>query len=382
MKMKLYTSIAVILSIVIGSCKQSSHDVQDVVLIDDDDAIDVNFEDVATDVRVAPVKGDTLIGECYELQCYGNEAFIFDYMNKTIYYLVNNEYKSALKAVGRGPGEYTGIDDFSYCPDNKMLYVRTSRSTVLWYSVPEMKYSGKTQTDIYLMNFFVHDKNTFMVSSSIEDSIHYLTLVDIPTGREIKDIQNISGFASARSSESVASYRDGAHVYSLLGEINTVIRVSDDNEYQQLFKYTFGDKSMSDKFTEIEDLASATEFYNVLFSSDGYKYLCGGYFLKVKRNDISFWYTRLRPSLDNPYYCYYKRSGNSETNLKGFRVPGLKNQIYPKCITDDGYVTVFEGTSDMIIDPDTEPSPLAKKIIEAMDSQKDNNPVLLYFNIK
>lgn len=374
--MKLYTAIAVILSIVIGSCKQSAHDVQDVVLIDDDDAVEVNFEDVATDVRVAPVKGDTLIGECYELQCYGNEAFIFDYMNKTIYYLVDNEYKSALKAIGRGPGEYTKIHGFSYCPDNKMLYVRTARSTVSWYSVPDMKYQGQTQTNSYFMNFFVHDKNTFIVSSSIEDSIYHLTLVDIPTGREIKNIQKISGFASARSSESVASYRDGAHVYSLLGETNSVIRVSDDNEYQQLFKYTFGDKSVSDKTIESGGL------YSVLFSSDGYKYLCGGFFLKVKRNDISFWYTSLLPSLDNPYYCYYKRSGNSETNLKGFHVPGLKKQIYPKCITDDGYLTVFEGTSDMIIDPDTEPSPLAKKIIEAMDSQKDNNPVLVYFNIK
>ena len=80
--------------------------------------------------------------------------------------------------------------------------------------------------------------------------------------------------------------------------------------------------------------------------------------------------------------CYYRHTKNSDTNLKGFHVPGLKKPILPMCVTDEGYIMAFEVTSDMIIDPDTEPSPLAKQIIKAMDEQRDENPVLVYFDIK
>jgi hypothetical protein len=376
-------TFAVILSsMMICSCKQSAQNASNVVVFNDDDAIEVNFEDVATNVRVVPIKSDSLIGGCYELQCYGDELFLKDNQHKSIYYFKNNEYKAKLNAVGRGPGEYTNRDDFTYCRDDKLLYIRTTGSVVMWYSVPDMSYQGKMQSDRYFRAIYSHDKNTLLLPTTIEDSIYNISLVDKSTGKIIKDVQKISGFAFARSSESLDGYNEESHVYSTLGEVNSVVRVSEEDECQMLFKYNFGDKSLTDKMTTFNDAQEALEYYKLVFYPGAKDYLCGGYFLKVKNDDISFWYTRIKPSLDNPYYCFYRHTSEFDTNLKGFHVPGLKNQIFPKCVTDDGYVTIFEGTSDMIIDPDTEPSPLAKQIIKAMDAQRDENPVLVYFDIK
>jgi len=42
---------------------------------------------------------------------------------------------------------------------------------------------------------------------------------------------------------------------------------------------------------------------------------------------------------------------------------------------------VFEGSKESVLDENKPLSPLGRKIIEAVDSQTDDNPVLLYFKI-
>ena len=97
--------------------------VQDVPEVDDDDAVEVAFEDVATDVRIVPLISDDPIGACRELHCYGNEVLMSDRNGEYIYYFVDGKLKSTLHAVGRGPGEYTSIAHFTYSPTKKLLLV-------------------------------------------------------------------------------------------------------------------------------------------------------------------------------------------------------------------------------------------------------------------
>ena len=82
----------------------------DVLVVDDDDAVEVVFEDVATDIRIVPLISDEPIGGCSELHCYGNEVFMSDKSTEYLYYFVDGKLVSTLHAVGRGPGEYNIID--------------------------------------------------------------------------------------------------------------------------------------------------------------------------------------------------------------------------------------------------------------------------------
>lgn len=61
-------------TVLLISCKQND---PDVVIVDDDDAVEVNFEDVATDIRVVPLVSDEPIGGCRLIQCYGNELLFW-----------------------------------------------------------------------------------------------------------------------------------------------------------------------------------------------------------------------------------------------------------------------------------------------------------------
>ena len=117
---------------------------ENALVINPNDAIDVRFEDVATDVRIVPLKGDDPVGGCYYLQCTGDEVMFLDNTYQKVYYFKNGSYQSTLNSVGRGAGEYTSISRICYDADNNVLYVRANEKNdaILKYSVPDMKYQG------------------------------------------------------------------------------------------------------------------------------------------------------------------------------------------------------------------------------------------------
>lgn len=69
-------------------------------------------------------------------------------------------------------------------------------------------------------------------------------------------------------------------------------------------------------------------------------------------------------------------------HYKGFHISGLSTLIYPTCICENGYATIISGIADKILVPEETQSPLAKKILEAISSQNDNNPIIVYYDIK
>ena len=364
------------------SCKQTDFR-SEVVTINDNDAVEVNFEDVAKNVRVVPLKSDSLLYGCYEMQCYGNDIFILGDNSKIIYYFHNDSLKSVLEEVGRGPGEYINIGQFTYDTEEKMLYVISLiGNEILWYSVPDMKFCGKTTLSCNVNAFMVHDKNTFLISCDT-DSSYVLDLIDKTSGKVIKHIQTLSVYAYNACNRTLLGYSHNNNTLSVLGTENVVYSIGDNMVVDTLIKYGFGDKNYPEKYInpDVDDITILSEYLHYISSDEYNDCLRGGYFMRMEDDGLSFWYSTAKPSVQKDY-MYYRCSDSDTLNLKGFKVPGLKYQIAPKCITDDGYAAVFEGIADNYIDPDTEPSPLAKQIIKAMDAQRDENPVLVYFDIK
>lgn len=375
-------TFAVILSsMMICSCKQSTQNANKVVVVNDDDAIEVNFEDVATKVRVVPLVSDEPIGSFRNIVCYGNELVAVDNDRKTFYYFVDGELVSKMNHAGRGRGEYLQVIRFAYSPSRKVIYVVTDNK-ILWYSIPGMNYIGSTPISTKLEFLSLHDDDNFF--AAINNNGRCITaLVDIKTGEITKEVEEISMHNFAESNISMSSYSIQNHYYSKTDYNNSIVSVTTKNEVDTLLKYNFGGKSIPEEYMNY-DLNNMDPFVKLFeyMDKNGRTTLLGNQFLRIRDNEISFWYYYAIGSNGEKFYYRYNPDDNTSVNLKGFRIKGINRPIVPFALSDDGYVTVFEGTLDMIIDPDTEPSPLAKKIIEAMDSQKDNNPVLVYFNIK
>ena len=361
------------------SCKQKY---SDVVIIDDDDAVEVKFEDVATNLQIVPIISDTVLGSCARIVCYDNETLILEKTGKSIYYIVDSIHVSTLSALGNGPGEYNGISFFDYSPTNKMLYVLSAiDSKVFWYHVPDMVYCGFTPLTGWVSNLSMHDDNTFFVIRSNEASDStWIQLIDIRSGAVVKTIQQISGFAYGEND--MVSYRPSNRVYSIAGNVNILGTITNKNDFEVLLKYGFGKKSFPEDLIDY-DINENDKFLALLDymrTSAGEELLCGNYYPRIEKNSISFWYHRALSSFND--INYFRIKGNNIDNLKGFKLSGVNRPIVPKGIKDDGYVYFFEGVWDSYIDVSLEPSLLAKKIIDAMNGQKDNNPVLLFFDIK
>ena len=103
------------------------------------------------------------------------------------------------------------------------------------------------------------------------------------------------------------------------------------------------------------------------------------YYPHYDDNGVSFWYNTLYSEPENSHY--FRINGDKIVSLKGFKVPGITIPIVPTCITDNGYATIIEGSKDDIRDADTPLSPFGQKIIDAMSSQNDDNPIIIYYNI-
>ena len=104
------------------------------------------------------------------------------------------------------------------------------------------------------------------------------------------------------------------------------------------------------------------------------------YFPRKLKNGVSFWYSTLERRKKN--YRFYRIEKDTEINYKGFHISGLSTLIYPKGSCENEYATIISGIADKILVPEETQSPLAKKILEAISSQNDNNPIIVYYDIK
>lgn len=380
LKKSLRFSVLILLSsALLFSCKK---DDSNVVIIDNADAVEVNFEDAATNIRVVPLICDTLLHGCSELQSFGNDLFMLSENHQVIYYFRNDSLFNILNSVGRGRGEYLTIEQFTYDPNKGMLYVIPLNSKkILWYSIPDMRFHGETDLPYKASAFAVHDDKTFLVSCST-DSIFTLNYINKESGSIIQQVQIIEGYAFNAFNRTLLGYTINNHTYSILGYRNVIISINEKMKPDTIFEYSFGKKNIPQKYFDY-DPNDVIEIINeaLFFTTDiANNYLRGGYFLKKEDKQISFWYSNAK-NVSQKEYFYYKHTNKKDVNLKGFKVPGLNCQIIPKCITEDGYVAIFEGLSDSYIDKGSDFSPLAKEIITVMNNRTDENPILVYFSM-
>ena len=360
----------------VTGCKQKSS--EDAYVINPDDAIDVRFEDVATDVRIVPLQSEEPIGGYHNLQCIGDEVMIQDNNDYKVYYFKNGKYQSTLNSVGRGPGEYTRIRSICYDTDRRVLYLQPNdiNNVILQYSVPEMKYLGSLKTPAAIGSLNLYDDNTLMLEMSNDDGSS-LYLYDINTQEITGKVLDLTVYQGSNVEIALGGFNKKSHLVSIFGTTNQLYNCTG-QEIETVLKFNYGKMGVDYIYDAKIETNKELQAYFDYKDSHG-NHFKDLYYPHYDDNGVSFWYNTLYSEPENSHY--FRINGDKIVSLKGFKVPGITIPIVPTCITDNGYATIIEGSKDDIRDTDTPLSPFGQKIIDAMSSQNDNNPIIIYYNI-
>ena len=374
--------------------------VQDVPEVDNDDAVEVAFEDVTTDVRIVPLISDDPIGACNELHCYGNEVLMSDRNGEYIYYFVDGKLKSTLHAVGRGPGEYTSIGHFTYSPTKKLLlvsaigdineYMESSSSMVMKFTVPDMKFVGKIPIEGKIASMSCQDGDkilaiTAAASLSISDlnsslDTSRVILADIETGQTITRFRNVPYYEYLQGDIMQASGPNLTNVMCASGFANKLYRYQDGKQ-QFVFAFTFREKNIPQEFLDPqkdpqESLMGLLEF---MMSNPDNDCLEGGFWPIIDGDRYSFWYHKVMEQYRDHFYRY---ENGKTVNYRGFRAKGTNIPFVPKAVDGTTYVTIMEGTTETLFSASSERSSFTAELEKTMNAQNLNNPVLVYYKIK
>ena len=370
-----------------------------VVLVDDNDAVEVAFEDVATDVKIVPLISDDPIGGCRRMLCYGNEVFIADNSGEYVYYFVDGKLQSTLHAVGRGPGEYSSVSHFAYSPKKKELWIATvgniddilniSTMMVMKYSVPDMKYKGRVSVEGLVSSMSCQDGDKIFtlgspmkLSDLTEESVDTCRIIlsDAETGETICKLKDVSYYDYMQSEILIAHGANMSNNICVCGYVNSLYHFEGDKA-EKAFEFTFGDKNIPAKHFDLgqptaQALMGLIEY---MLSEQAQDCLEGGIYPRVDGNRYSFWYHKATSA---PYDHFFSYEKGESVNYYGFVPKGMNGSILPKTVSDDGYVAVVEGDAESMFDDSGERSEFSAELEKTMKAQHLDNPVLIFYNIK
>lgn len=383
---KYYTTLLSGIMIAFTGCREKT---PEVIIINEKDAKEVAFEDVATNIRVVPLISDEPLASIKNVVSYGNEVLACDDDEKIVYYFVDGKLVSKLNRIGRGPGEYITIRRFTYAPAQKMLYVMTP-DKVLWYTIPDMKHCGDTPLKFDTQHISMHDENRFFALCFINDKWRTV-LIDIKTGEITQELQVITIYAMRDSFHSMTSYTEKNHYYSLFGYNNSVVAVNDSNKVETLLTYNYGNMNIEQKYTDFDkyyDPANAFKIAEFINEQTDYLDENGRNIIVTvssprinDKGEISFWYAHYISPSGEFFYYKYNPVDKTSVNLRGFRMKGIGSPITPNALSDTGYIKIFQGNNRWL-KTEEKPSDLAKELIQTIENQNDDNPVLLFFDLK
>ncbi|MGI6757090.1 MAG: 6-bladed beta-propeller [Bacteroidaceae bacterium] len=372
--------VAIIAIMTLDCCKESRN--KNSLLIDDEKYSSVLLEDFADSIRVVRIYSSEPMDEIgYGTKYYDNNLlFLGSIDNKTIYCLRNDSVISKLNAVGRGPGEYITLTQICYSAMDSLLYgYESGKLAIMCYRVPSFEFvkSIKVNTSITAMRY-VGDNTILAVGRTPSmDSARINGVFEISTvTNEINKIMPLEYLNAYLFGNSSFFPHDGKQCLIVPGFDNRVYEYSD-HKLRELISFNYGKRNLSgDLFkTDESQLESYMSMMSVLLS--GY-YSVGGFYAIMRDSNLMFWHNARFE--DKKYTLATICDGMKYKNYL-FTIPGIKEDVFPDFVQKDWYAIVFEGSKESVLDENKPLSPLGRKIIEAVDSQTDDNPVLLYFKI-
>lgn len=389
------------LSIVAVSCS-GGYSPDQVDVLSDNDIIDVgDLTEIACDFKVYPLKSNDPIDGIGGIKFFGNKGFARNSDdNRILCFDENYNLYAVLDRLGNGPGEYHYISDFTYNAKKNILSI--PNDTIIWeYDGTTMEYLGKRYVDVYIQNMLnIGDKilyNCYPIEEHrqlLEDNqpghvTYSVMLADADDNSVAKNGTVFTQHNYLRrylyGSPQIFYVNPMNKAYSETGYVNRIVTFNDDSvttvyrfrleAIDPPSEYIDCDYSQVDDFVEfvigwydaMEGKPCPEEIYNIIVDGKTISFAMGYYpYGRFTQHEMLYWV----------------HNGNSTKAYKKLRIPGLLMDIEPTGCHDNRNVAIIENLGEDAIDEFADMSPLAQKIIDALKSQNDENPVLIEFRFK
>jgi hypothetical protein len=367
---------------------------------------EADLTEIAFDFRVHALKSSDPLDGIGGIKCWDGVWLARTNDDRKMLRFDNYQLTWVLDRLGRGPGEYFYISDFSYDKANNCIYIENDSSLVT-YDATTMEFKGKQPVNISIQNILnVEDKMVYFgyllddykrdadgrIIKSPDES---LVLVD----RDERNISKGKVLYTERSNErSMFGYPELFFVNSknystcFPGVINRIVTFNE-NGTTDVYRFKLGDSPVSKDLLELmekevdeNDIESLMAFYNELAAAiDRECRISQVYNIMVDDKTVSF---RARYSSNNGSlgsyspYLYFVHNEKGTKVYKHLRVPGLLMDVDPTGANGNHQVAIIENLGDLIIDDNVPMSDLAEQIVSELRKQNDDNPVVLEFRFK
>ena len=372
-------------------------------VVSDGDILEVgDLTEIACDFKVYPLKADGPIDGIGGIKFWGDKAFARSNDNKKLLCFDNYNLYAVLNKLGRGPGEYIYLSDFTYDEKENLIYIGND-SLICVYDAKTMDFIRKQYVTFDIQNLlnvgdkmlyygFKIDESRKMNSMSNYNSTESVILTD-------RGEWDLSGKSTVLNEHSyyhrrIYGYPQVFYInpqnmsFCLPGYVNRIVTFNSDS-ITDVYRYrleSYDSKVLSkykeeEAFQDVDPEEFSNEYMRLLINGP---YLENTYNIIVDNGTISFrldYYPKgvLGGDADLMYWVH----NDAGTKVyKHLRIPGLLGDVAPTGCHDNRNVAIIENLGNDAIDKDAPMSPLAKQIIDELKKQNDDNPVLIEFRFK
>lgn len=405
MRKSIYSLLA-LSALAMISCNGGSSSYQfsgQVDVVDDSDIYDEgDLTEIACDFVVKPLKADIPMDGIGGIKFFGDKALARSNDNKRLLCFDNYNLYAVLDKLGRGPGEYIYLSDFTYDDKEDLLYIGND-SLICVYNAKTMDFIRKQYVTFDIQNILnVGDKMLyygFFIDESRkreEISGYNPTESVILTDRAEWDIEKHSTVLNQHSyyHRTIFGFPQLFYVnpknmsFCLPGYVSKIVTFNNDS-ITDIYNYRLGsyDNNILSKYADEETVNNvgseelAKDLTQLLINGP---YLENTYNIIVDKGTISFRLDYYPKGLIGDQYLqlYWVHNDEGTKVYKKLRIPGLSMDVAPTGCHDNRNVAIIENLGSDAIDESVPMSALGQQIVDLLKKQNDDNPVLIEFRFK
>ncbi len=372
------------LSIILAFMMSACGDKYSENVLDLDDIEEIDLSPLTSDIEIIPIKCSVPMDGAKRMIGYEDYTFILGDAGETVYCIQGDTVIAVLNAVGRGHGEYTYIDDFTYEEKSKILYVRNDEK-LLKYSVPSMSFLGSSDITYTTIGMIALNPDEILANCSFWEDDTYkecfngLCIVSTATGEII------------RRCFKFGYYDDSCLMFNELVKTEDGVLMPFCGVYKNkilLLDTTTGETKELDSFSFNENWRVPKSLIKCIKKGDSYEItqeaekrtsFCDGCHYPIYVNSrLTYWCYPEENWHDTPILVI--RDKDKFIN-RHFVISGTSLRINASFVKGDRFMKAFDCDPETIItDPDNA-SDLAKEIYRVMKAQPFNNPILLSYTV-
>ena len=388
-KYPFYLSLLLVLAVMVGCNLSSGNKNFDVITASDIDE-EADLTEIAFDFKIHPLKSDAPLDGIGGVKSWGDVMLARTNDDRKILRFDNYKLTGVLDRLGRGPGEYTYIEDFSYDAYDKVLYIEND-SNLVTYDANTMEFIRKQPVNISIQNILNLD-DKMLYFGVLMDDYHKETI----GSKLFLPKESMILYEEGYLARMLISYPELFYVNPknrstcLPGDVYRIVTFYNDS-VSDVYRFRLGTadfperlfEAMQKEEFEMDDIQSISKELSAIRRNSPY---IGTVFnIMVDDKTVSFRMTYEGNGMLGSYskYLYFVHHIDKGTKVyKHLRIPGLAMDVDPTGANGNHQIAIIENLGNAAIDESVPMSPLAQQIIDELKKQNDDNPVMLEFRFK